>query len=208
MNLSKTILAVTLFLFVHNLANSHEILSDWKLAKKSGDIELSYRRIEVGDTLTTRQMQISFFVDSEPKKIIKMFKDADKLTTWSAGIKKCEILQNEEARWTTYSLYNIPWPFEQKDLITEYQMVESSPTITLFMNAKPNQLPYYEDISRVEKYEGYWTFVPLENGKTRVEFYTVAFTKPKVPRFIQDPIIQSVLIDSINKLKTALAQQI
>jgi hypothetical protein len=205
MKQTKSLVLLIAFLLFHPLLQSHEVLTNWKTAKKANGIELSYRKIKVGDTLTTRQMQISFYLESGPEQIINLFKDAENLSKWSAGIKKCEILQKEENTWTTYSLYDIPWPFEQKDLITEYKMINVGDKFSLYLTSKPKKLPYYQHISRIEKYEGYWKFTPLANGKTKVQFYSVAFSKPIVPRFIQDPIIQSVLINSISKLKTLLA---
>jgi hypothetical protein len=187
---------------------SFEVLSNWKLAKQSDDISISYRFIEVNGMLKTRQMQISFQVESKPEQIIRMFKSADQLSAWAAGTKKCKILQAGSSSWTTYSLYNIPWPFKQKDLITEYKLIKSDSIFTLLLKGKPNQLPYYKNISRIKQYEGSWLFIPLENGKTRVEFYSISFTKPVVPRMFQDPIIQDVFIDSINNLKTLLKEQV
>ena len=69
------------------------------------------------------------------------------------------------------------------------------------MTGNPDFSPHLENIKRVKNYEGRWVFKALENGQTKVEFYTISFTKPIFPRFIQDPIIQKIFIESINKLR-------
>jgi hypothetical protein len=71
------------------------------------------------------------------------------------------------------------------------------------MTGKPDRVPQQSGITRMDKYEGQWVFIPVGNGKTRVEFYSIAFSRPIVPRFIQDPVVQGILIDSINKLVQA-----
>jgi len=181
--------------------HAQELESAWKLAKKSDGIKISYRFIEVGDTLQTREMKISFSVKSKPEKLVSMFREATNLATWSTGVKKCELLEQTADTWCMYNLYNIPWPFMQKDLITKYSLKKTPNSTTLFMTSKPDQIPHYKDISRLENYKGRWVFKTDFEGTTHVEFYSISFTKPIVPRFLQDPIIQKALIESIQKLK-------
>ena len=72
------------------------------------------------------------------------------------------------------------------------------------MTGKPDKLPIYEDIMRMKLYEGYWSFRRMENGLTHVEFHTISFTSPIIPRFLQDPVLQKTFIKSMNKLKELL----
>jgi len=178
-----------------------EVLTNWKTAKKSKDIKISYRFVEVGDTLKTRQMRITFLVDAEPERIIELLKEPKNGEKWFSGTEKFQLLEDNENTWTTYNLYKNIWPFEQNDIITDYSLIRSDSSITLLMSGNPDFSPHLENIKRLENYEGRWIFKRLENGQTRVEFYTIAFTKPIMPRFIQDPIIQKIFIDSINKLR-------
>jgi len=185
-------------------AYSHEVLTEWKVAKQSGDIQVSYRLIMVGDTLETREMRVSFSVDTDPDAIVKMFNDAHNFSEWSAGIEHCEILELDSNSWIMYNLYDVPWPFKQRDLITKYEMLKSGSTTKLIMTGKPDKLPIYEDIMRMKLYEGYWSFRRMENGLTHVEFHTISFTNPIIPRFLQDPVLQKTFIKSMNKLKELL----
>lgn len=201
MHTNKGVIALFFIISFAFSANSQKVLSPWKLSKQSENIKISYRNLEVGDTLKTRQMRISFLVEASPDELISMFQDADRFSSWSARIKDCEILHDDEDAWVNYSLYNIPWPFEQKDIVTAYQIVKSLNNTTLFIKGEPNRLPYKKGISRIGKYEGRWVFTPIENGQTKVDFYSISFTRPVLPRFVQDPIVQGILLDSIKRLK-------
>lgn len=203
----KTILSFFFCLFIGQSSFAHQVLSDWELGKESDQIEISYRYLSIGDTLKTREMRISFYVDASPNRLIPMFKDAEHLKAWSARTERCEIIQSDSNTWTTYCLFNIPWPFQKKDLITEYHLTKTDSSIIISMEGKPDQVPYFKDILRMEKYEGEWSFVPLKNGKTKVELTTISFTKSNIPKYIRDPIIQSVFIDSINNLKELISHQ-
>ena len=203
----KTTIGLFLSLLLSHGVNAHQVISGWELSKESDQIEISYRNLNIGDTLETREMKISFYVDASPSNLIPMFKNAEYMKTWSARTNSCEIIQSDSNTWTTYSLLNIPWPFQKKDLITEYHLIESESSVTISMKGKPDHAPYFKDISRIERYEGEWSFISHKNGKTKVELTTIYFDKSNIPRYIKDPIVQRVFIDSIDNLKELLAQQ-
>ncbi len=200
----KIVFTITVALVYCLPGLSHEILTEWKVARQSGDIQVSYRYIMVGDTLKTREMRVSFSLNAEFDSIVRMFNDAKLFYQWSAGLEKCDIIRADSNSWVMYNLYDAPWPFKQRDLITEYKMVKVDSKTTLIMTGKSNMLPEYEDVMRMKQYEGYWSFEKLEDGLTHVEFHTISFTGPIIPRFLQDPILQKTFIKSMNKLKALL----
>lgn len=206
MRIFKTTFWVMVLLFCQEVSGQ-KILSNWATAKQSDDIKIAYRLLEVGDTLKTRQMGIWFTTQASSEEILTMFTDENQLSKWSAGIKECSILEQSEPRWLTYTVYDIPWPFEQKDLVTEYNMVQEGEKTVLYLKSRPNGAPVYPDIVRLRNYEGKWIFTPAENGTTKISFYSISFSKRVLPKFIQDPVIQNVFIDSIQRLKVLLGQQ-
>lgn len=208
MKMKSVFLIVILIILVHVKQYGQDIVTNWKLVKQSENIDISYRNVKVGDTLETRQMKMTFSVSSDTKTLINLFKDSEKLSAWTAGAEKCTVLMGEsDTAWMTYTLYNIPWPFEKKDLITKYVLTETDEATVLNLRSAPQQLPIYQNVSRLENFEACWKFTELGNGITEVEFVSISFTKPLVPRFIQDPIIQGILIDSIKELKKLAKQQ-
>ena len=196
-------ITVIAFLFCYK-AFGHEILTNWKVDKRSEDIEISYRNINVGDTLITRQIRLSFEVNARPEELIPMFKNSAFLNEWSAGTKNCEVIMKEGEKWMTYSLYDVPWPFNKRDLITEYVMEEGDGQIILHLNGRPDYLPVKKGIIRLVDFEARWIFTLLPNGRTKAEFYSIAFTTPIFPRIVQDPVVQKILINSVHRLKNCL----
>ncbi len=127
-----------LVLLAHYNNYGQEILSNWKLAKQSEDIIISHRNVKVGDTLKTRQMKMPFIVGFDTETLIAMFKDSEKLSAWTAGAEKCEVLNDEtDNTWMTCTLFDNPWPFKQKDLVTKHDLTEtgSATIIQLNMNS-------------------------------------------------------------------------
>ncbi|MFB6317454.1 hypothetical protein [Saccharicrinis sp. FJH54] len=178
-----------------------EVLSDWKTAKESDGIVISYRWINISDTFKTREMKTVLFIDATPETIIKQFKSDEKLNYWTAGSRNCSVLQHKDNQWITHTTYDMPWPFTSNDLITRYRAVISDAYTTLTMECIPDFIPVQPDVSRIKHYSAYWILKPQQNGGTKVEFCTVSFTRPLFPRFIQDPVLQDIMIDSMNKFR-------
>ncbi|NOX45519.1 MAG: hypothetical protein GXO89_00895 [Chlorobi bacterium] len=178
----KLILSFASLIFIGFSATGQTVLSNWKLARQSDDIKISYRYVEIADTLKTREMCLSFFVDAVPDKIIPMFKEDDKLSFWSAGTKKCEVLRDNNSTWLVYSKFDFPWPFNQEDLITEYKMTKTSPqTILSYKSGTPSQLPYYENIITTTKYIGEWVFAPRKMVQQKLNFIRLPCSNQKSP---------------------------
>lgn len=203
----KKLAVFFLFLFSSSIAYNQQILTNWKTAKQTDGIHIAYRFIQVGDSLKTRQMGIWFESEASPQQILAMFNNEDKLSQWTKGVKQCNIINQQADSWTTYKLYDIPWPFEQKDLVTHYQVDQDGDKLILRLRSTPDAMAYTQGVSRMQNYEAKWILKPLENGHTHVSFYSIAFSKPIMPRFIQDPVVQGVFIDSIQSLQALLANE-
>ncbi len=201
----KTMFFACLFLLFttqQNMAENSRIESrtEWELARRENDVSIYYRWITT-DTLKTREMRAQFLIHAEIEKILAQFYNADNYHLWAAGAKECSIREISDSSWLTYTLMNYPWPFKQKDLVTFHRVFRKENTTILSILAEPQSFAEKPGVERMQNYSGEWLFVASENGDTVVEYRVISFTKPVFPRFIQDPVIQKIFIDSLNDLK-------
>ncbi|MCG8330123.1 MAG: hypothetical protein MI974_20665 [Chitinophagales bacterium] len=198
----KVLFPLLLFFFSPFPSFSYEVLTEWKLDREEEGIRIYYRLVKINEKLTTRQMKISFQIKAEASQVLYKFKDIHQFSQWTVGAKSCKLLRQFDDNWVVYSRLDIPWPFEQKDQITEYQLVQSPQLITLKLTARPKYLPPYQGITRMDKYKGKWLFKPTSNGYTEVEFHSLSYKKASsLPKVVRDPIIQNAFIDAISKLR-------
>jgi hypothetical protein len=195
------VLAVFILLRVSGHCQIYSVLSSWETKKQSKDILLQYRWINYYDTLKIRQTRIILFIEAGIPDILGYFTQAKTFSLWAAGVKQCAIDSLNPEEWVTYTNLDIPWPFEQKDMVARYKIINYSDEVILSITSSPDHLPRRIGVSRIETYYGQWIFKRGEDQKTYVEFYTIALDKPIMPRFVQDPVIQQVLLDSVYKLK-------
>jgi hypothetical protein len=110
------------------------------------------------------------------------------------------VIKKNDDRWITYTLFRIPRPLKQRDLVAIYRVVEKNDRTILDVRPVPDYIPGRKGVSRMEHYDGRWEFIPVSNGKTRVEFYSVAYSRPVIPRFLLDPILQGMWARSMESL--------
>ena len=175
--------------------------TDWFLAKKSNDISLYYRWIELENGLEIREMKAEFTIDAEISKIISQFSNTENYLKWAVGITKCGIEKHNDSLWYTHSVMNYPWPFKNKDLVTKHYVVEGENSTNLLIESVPGYMEQMKGIERMENYQGTWNFVKVDEGITNVNYRIVSFEKPVFPRFVQDPVIQKISINSFTELK-------
>lgn len=190
-------------LIVTNTINAQtgKQLSVWKTAKKNNGIIIQYRWVNIGDTLKTREIRSLFTIKATHDEIINNLNDHSRLTKWNSGIKICKVYGKTEKEWITYTMYNIPRPLKQQDLVTRYSVTEADGKVTIDMKAVPEYVKHIKGVQRQENYKGKWRLYPTRYGKTLVEFSSVSFSKPMLPRFIQDPILQHMFVKSFAKLR-------
>jgi len=173
---------------------------NWKLAKEEDNISIYYRWLDA-DTIKAREMRVLFSIEADIDAILLQFTSAANYSSWAVGIKECKIYPVNDSNWINYMVMDYPWPFRKKDVVTQCQLIKNEKGTTLKMLADNSFLKENPDMERIRDYQGIWSFVPAEGGKTHVEYRVVSFTKPVFPRFIQDPVIQELFIDSFRDLK-------
>ena len=174
--------------------------SDWELARSEDEIFIFYRWITL-DSLKTREMRAQFTIDADVDKILHQFSDADNYHSWAAGIKECRIESVSDSCWIVHNLMNYPWPFKKKDMVARCKVSRNGAETTLIILAEPKFFPEKQGIERIQNFKGEWRFVSQENGNTFVDYRVVSYTRPALPRVIQDPVIQRLFIDSFQDLK-------
>ncbi len=179
---------------------AQQVLSNWETAIKSETVELQYRWIRVGDTLKTRELRTFFNVDAPVVAIVKNLSTESDFQNWSVGVERCQKIDQSSNGWIMYSLFDIPRPFKQRDLITKYTVEQFGNQTIIKMEALPEILPHIKGVERMNNYSGYWLLEDIGYNKTMVKFHSTSFTRPVFPRFIQDPVLQRMLINSFETL--------
>ncbi len=180
--------------------NGNEVSTGWEFARRENDISIYYRWV-TSEKMKAREMRAKFMIRTGVDNILPQFYEPENYHAWAVGIKECTIHEKSDSGWVTYSLMNYPWPFKQKDLVTRHRVCKRDTQTVLLILAEPKLFAMKSGVERMQNYKGEWIFTNLENGYTEVDYRVISFTEPVFPRFMQDPVIQKVCIDSFHQLK-------
>jgi hypothetical protein len=179
-------------------------LTDWKIAKKTSGVQISYRWVMIGDSLKGREIKVeSLFFNSEDE-ILNCFRNSERFKSWSVSTKSCTIYEKSDSAWVTHSILDIPFPFGKQDVITKYSLVKHPNELRIQFKPIPNYKPLANGVERQKDFMGYWNLRSVSHNQIQLSFHSIALAEPKYPRFIQDPIIQHMLIGSFVDLKQIL----
>ncbi len=142
----------------------------WKLEKDKEGIKIYNRAIE-GSKL--KEYKGETIVNASVSQLVALFKDVSKHDQLFYKCKKGSTkLQKKvsDNEFYTYMVIEVPWPATNRDIVTKYvfNKPESNGTVTIDLNAEKNIVPEVKGLVRVPSMKGYWKFIPLTNGQTKV----------------------------------------
>jgi hypothetical protein len=176
----------------------------WKLAKDSDGIQVYIRRME--DT-GYRQLKAEAFLDRNLEGCVRLIRDAKAGTEWIHRMIVFEDLGAvNDTTWYTYGEITIPWPFQNKDLISRNTLSRNRSTgaVDITLESMPTHLPEKEGIKRIRQSEGKWRFEPQSSQKTKV-IYTVYAEQDD---FLPDWLVSRVVVASIHKTISQMQVQV
>ena len=180
--------------------------SPWETVKQDEGVVIKYRWLKINKSIKTREMLAQFSVVTPKDSIFNFLKQPEKHKIWNKGVKSFKILKNDSLNWVSHSIYNIPFPISQQDLVAKNIRIDSNNQTIINITSQPNFIPSLEDIDRVKHYIGQWVIKPIsESSDTiNISFSAITLSKSYIPRFIKDPIVQNNLLKSFKALKHEL----
>ncbi|MDP2235514.1 MAG: hypothetical protein Q8J88_03670 [Bacteroidales bacterium] len=185
------------------LANASRL----EILRQENGVTLSSRWLSFGDSLKTREISLHFVVDASMQSVLINLIQPEKHLVWNNAIRSQKLLKHEGSTWITHTIYDIPYPFSQQDLVVKNRMLEEDQKTIILLSALPDFIAPIKNINRQRHYFGKWELSPLQNGTTQVRFSALSFADSGIPRFIRDPIIQNKLFNTFIMLKKLSADE-
>jgi hypothetical protein len=178
--------------------------TNWELVKNHDGIKVYSQWVTLYDGFKTRRLRGNFQVNVPLPNVLAILKDGGKVKNWMEGVTESYTITSENNLWYSYAKFNIPWPFDDQDLIVEniLDFGECDDTAFIYLKGCPELLPVNPEYKRMESFYGYWMITKISAYESRVEYAAYSRSKPIVPRFVQDPIVQNTFMTSLNNLAT------
>lgn len=183
------------------------LCSEWELDRNSGGVKTYTRWITLNGSSKVRERMGEMVLNCSVNSVVKILCDSKAIGNWMSGIKENYCLkQVSGSEWYAYTLFDIPWPFEKRDLISNYKVnnMNDGNNTTILISSKDDYLPEKSNIKRLKDYKASWTIVKITDIKVIVSFKAMANTPPMFPRFIQDPVLAQMFHNNLVNLKKLL----
>lgn len=194
-----------------SMSESNKIPSfdQWEVVRNNNGVITYVRWLYHQDGSKTRERMGDMKVDCSLKKTVEVLTDPSETKKWMSGVSENYLLsRSNPAEWFTYTLYFIPWPFNNRDLVSAFALKNNSGNKTVIINidSKADHIPPKPGIERLKDYNATWTITEIAPQKVHIVFSAMSNAPPMFPRYIQDPVIEKIFHNNLVRLKELLSQ--
>jgi len=186
-----------------------EVYDEWRLKKDKDGIKILTRWIKAEEGRKARQMHAVMQVKSTLGAGIMALTNDQQVKIWLNRAKEYYHFDREDDyHWYAYTQFKIPWPLDNQDLITynTLQQDNESKNIHVALIGDPGHKPEEKGVQRIPHFDGSWEFKPLENGLIQIDYYIFTKTKPVLPRWIIDPIVEYGLWSTFRDMREIILE--
>ena len=182
-------------------------VSAWELVENTEGIKIYMRWVDVSEKLKVRERKAEILVHCRLETAVAMLTDVSKIPTWMPGAKKVSILHRESpAKWFTYMLFGLPWPFNDRELITlttiSYNTAHDKAVLN--MRSTDESYPPARGVDRLTHYKASWELLQVNPNLVKMTFVAHSEDPPAFPRCVQDPVIKKVFYSNMCNLMALL----
>ena len=181
----------------------------WEEVKNNKGVVTYVRWQFQSDGTKTRERLGDMQADCSLKKTVEVLTDPAETRKWMSGVSENYLLsKSNPSEWYTYTLYSIPWPFNNRDLVSVFALknIPGNKTVIINIDSKADHVPPKPGIERLKDYNATWTITETAPQKVHIVFSAMSNTPPMFPRYIQDPIIEKMFHNNLVRLRELLSE--
>lgn len=148
-----------------------------------------------------RQRKCQMALHASLREVLALIGDHRRATQWMSMVDSVELLSQSGNTWYTLAHYNMPWPLRNKLLASRLHQT------TLFdghmavveVQSDNTRLKNRDDVNDFGSFHGKWVIVDLGNNLCFAEFTAFSTSTPLFPRWLQDPVVDRVFMNTMQQ---------
>ena len=141
----------------------------WEEVRNNNGVITYVRWLHNNDGTKTRERMGDMQVNCSLKKTVEVLTDPAETKNWMSGISENYLLsKSNPSEWYTYTLYSIPWPFNNRDLVSAF-VLKTNPgnkTVIINIDSRADHVPSKPGIERLKEYNATWTITETCSTKS------------------------------------------
>jgi hypothetical protein len=194
------------FLFIITISFSANDSGSWVLRKNKNGIAI-YTRYE--DGFSIKELRLVDTVQSSLSGIVGLLLDTKNYTSWVYHCSESKTLKliNDQEEYD-YELISVPWPFNDRDLISDSKISQDSSTKTVTINtvAAPGYIPDVDGVVRIKQFNSVYILTKLAGGKIKIDYTVYADPGGNIPVWLINANIVSGPYNTFFSMNERLSQ--
>ncbi len=177
------------------------LAQSWTFVKEKDGITV-YTRLESNNSWKSFKGDVTFKASFE--KVNSMLGNVKNIDWWDKAIKDVKVLGQEENKFIQYYLvYSLPWPFKDRDLVTETIISVDAITGVRTYVAKPlsNKVPEKPNVVRIKDFWQTWTVEPLKEGYVHVTLKGSVNPGGSIPAWLFNMVITETPLKMLHSIR-------
>ena len=176
--------------------------TDWKLQKDAKGIKVYTRKVP-GETL--KAFRAVTLVDASADQVLGEITDVEQGAEWMDRCAESHLVQQEGPDvYLAYTLIDVPWPLDDRDLVTRVQIRREKDRIICTMSNVPDAVPVKRNVIRMPRYEGQWVLIPQDNGQTQVISEGISSPGGTIPDWLANSEVVESPYNTLSNLRDRL----
>ena len=183
------------------IAVSVKSQENWNLRKDKNGIKVYSRPTK---NFKFDELKVECEIDGRISQLAALLFDVNKQYQWAYKTIKSQLLkQVTVADVFFYTEIEVPWPYQNRDMVVHMVMRQNPVTKVLTVEAKntDNYLPEKKDIVRLKYSSAVWTVTPISDKKFKIDYRLQLDIGDNVPAWLANLFSVSGPYESFNNLK-------
>lgn len=158
--------------------------SPWKKVKENNGIIVYTKN---SDSTNLKVVKITTRVQATLSSLVELVKDADNQKNWAYLSKNNKILKvYSPTHWIFYGQTNVPWPIEDRDVVTDVVLKQDSITkaVSITSHSIKGYYPVQKDFVRIPFVRTQWCFIPQSDGSIQLTLTVVVDVGGHIPLWL------------------------
>ncbi len=184
-----------------------ETVTGWQLERNNSGVKTYVRWVDAGAAAKVRERKSVMEVNCSADEVLRILSDVERTDLWMGGIRESYCLKRiSPSEWYAYTLFDIPWPFEKRDLVSNFRVEKPgrNNSIIIHITSQDRYIPRKDHVTRLADYTATWIITGIGEDKAYVSFSAVSNDPPMFPRAIQDPVVLRMFHNNLVNLKKML----
>lgn len=184
---------------------------DWKLCYEADNISIYERWIKKLGGKIVRERKGVMFANCDIAYAVRSISDYEIQKKWMKNVKENRLLKRKsDTCWTTYTLFGLPWPLDNRDVVSEYHLKEarSGAYAQININSIKNLVKESEGVSRINNYNATWFVKKINDKRVAINFTASSDAVQIAPAFVLDPLMRKTFQKTLLNLRNHLEMQL